>query len=279
MISKYVNRADSQSGYLMSTAFRILTVLLMSLLPFSVGCSKKPRVPSPTVQPDSPSESTSGSMGSAFAPTLDLLIEPETIKAGDSALLTWETEHATHVVIEPAIGPVEPSGRIKFFPETTMTYSVTAEGAGGKLSKSVTVTVAADQTLTSPGVLEEDLADSSIADRFNFHVKPVFFEFDSAELTEEARLTLEGNIHWLRQVENRLVRFVLEGHTDERGSEEYNLALGDRRAQVVKDYLINGGIEASRIEAISLGEEQPIDRGTTEEAYALNRRTHFVLLN
>jgi peptidoglycan-associated lipoprotein len=72
--------------------------------------------------------------------------------------------------------------------------------------------------------------------------------------------------------------FVVEGHCDERGSEEYNLALGDARAEVVAEYLKNNGISKSRITTISMGEERPFDNRKVEAAYALNRRAHFVLL-
>jgi peptidoglycan-associated lipoprotein len=214
-----------------------------------------------------------------LAPILDLRVEPEQIRRGESALLTWRSEHADGVEIDPAIGPVDLSGRIKFFPDETTTYTVSARGAGGSTAKSVTVEVLGSDSGTTGGVLSEDLENTSLDERFNLFVKPVFFAFDSTELTSEARLTLDGNLRWLEQVENRMVRFVLEGHADERGSEEYNLALGDKRAQVVKEYLLSKGLDASRVETVSLGEERPFASGTTEEAYAMNRRTQFLLLN
>jgi peptidoglycan-associated lipoprotein len=209
-------------------------------------------------------------------PELNLRIEPTEIRKGESAMLTWETRNADGVTITPAIGPVDPTGRIKFFPEETTTYQVRAEGPGGEVTRTVTVEVMVTGNFGTPYVVDEDIRGLPLDDRFNSLVKPVFFDFDSAELTAEARQILDSNAAWLLQPENVALRFVLEGHADERGSEEYNLALGDQRAEAVRFYLINSGIEKSRIATVSLGEERPFDTGTTEEAYALNRRTQFV---
>jgi len=191
--------------------------------------------------------------------------------------LTWESNNARSVSIEPAIGEVDLSGRIRFFPDATMTYTVSAVGPGGTATESVTVTVVADPA-GAGAVSEEDIRTDLTESNFESMVKPVFFDFDSASLSDEAMLTLDGNIRWLSQPQNLKIRFVLEGHCDDRGSEEYNLALGDKRATVVLEYLKNHGIDPARMTAISLGEEKPFDSRETDGAYALNRRTQFVLL-
>lgn len=210
------------------------------------------------------------------APDLTLRVEPPVIRPGESALLTWESHNADRVLIEPSIGTVEPSGRIKFFPDSTTTYTVRAEGPGGDVSRNVTVEV---RTGAVPANIDqEDVQALPLKEQFSAMVKPVFFGFDSATLSEEARLTLDANIRWLERPENRALRILLEGHCDERGSEEYNLALGNERASVVRDYLVAGGLDASRISTVSLGEERPFDTRQTEEGFALNRRTQFVLL-
>jgi peptidoglycan-associated lipoprotein len=228
--------------------------------------------PAPTEAPTPPPP-----VVAAPAPQLDLWVEPTAIGAGESALLTWESRDASRVVIEPAIGDVDPAGRIRFFPDTTTTYTVTAEGDGGQVARSVTVEVRGTR-VEGDDISEEDLRGMSPEQQFEAFVRPVFFPFDSSELTEEAKLTIEGNIRWLQRAENRHVRFVVEGHTDERGTEEYNLALGDRRALVVRNYLVDRGVDPGRILTVSLGEERPFDPRQTEEAFALNRRAHFVLL-
>jgi peptidoglycan-associated lipoprotein len=106
-------------------------------------------------------------------------------------------------------------------------------------------------------------------------IRPVFFGYDSAELSAEARQTLEENSRWFRQYQGASI--VIEGHCDERGTEEYNLALGDRRAQAATEYLIQLGIGSNRLESISYGEEQPFDLGHNEAAWAKNRRAQFVV--
>src|SRR5690606_1753492 len=98
----------------------------------------------------------------------------------------------------------------------------------------------------------------------------VFFALDSSELDSEARATLEKQAAWLNQYAN--LNVTIEGHADERGTREYNLALGERRAQAVKNYLISLGISPSRVNTISYGKERPAVLGTGEEAWSRNRR-------
>ncbi|HEY8368890.1 MAG TPA: peptidoglycan-associated lipoprotein Pal [Thermodesulfobacteriota bacterium] len=102
----------------------------------------------------------------------------------------------------------------------------------------------------------------------------VFFAFDESTLSPEARRVLEQNAEYLRR--NPHARIQIEGHADERGSTAYNLALGDRRATAAKQYLVSLGIDPSRISTISFGEEKPFAIGQNEEAWAQNRRGHFV---
>ncbi len=103
----------------------------------------------------------------------------------------------------------------------------------------------------------------------------VYFAFDDSSLSAEARETLLAQAGWLKENRDRTV--VVEGHCDNRGTEEYNLALGSRRAQSVKDFLVNAGVEPSQIVTISYGEEKPAVRGDNEEAWAKNRRAEFRL--
>ncbi|MDX1709167.1 MAG: peptidoglycan-associated lipoprotein Pal [Desulfobacterales bacterium] len=111
--------------------------------------------------------------------------------------------------------------------------------------------------------------------RERFENEDVFFEFDSASLTAEAQDILREKAEWLR--DNPGLRVIIEGHCDERGTNEYNLALGDRRAYSSKAFLTDLGIDESRLTTISYGEEQPLATGSTEEAWAKNRRAHFVI--
>lgn len=103
----------------------------------------------------------------------------------------------------------------------------------------------------------------------------VYFAFDSSELSETARRTLRSNADWLKAQDDAGV--VIEGHCDERGTIEYNLALGERRADSVRDYLSSLGIQRSRMRIITYGEERPVDPGHTEAAWSKNRRAAFVI--
>ena len=106
-------------------------------------------------------------------------------------------------------------------------------------------------------------------------LEDVHFDFDKSDLRPDAREILNKNAEWIRN--NPGVKIQIEGHCDERGTEEYNLALGERRANSVKNYLVSLGIEADRLYTISYGEELPLDPGHNEEAWAKNRRAHFLV--
>ena len=101
-----------------------------------------------------------------------------------------------------------------------------------------------------------------------------YFEFDQARLSERDLRVLAMHAEYLRDFRNRSV--LIEGHCDERGTREYNLALGERRAQAVQQYLSSAGVRSSQIEIVSYGEERPVDTGSTESAYAKNRRAEMV---
>jgi len=104
---------------------------------------------------------------------------------------------------------------------------------------------------------------------------PAFFDFDSYSLREDARGVLDANAKLLR--DNVDTRITVEGHCDERGTSEYNQALGERRAQAARDYLVNAGIDTGRLQIVSYGKERPFNAGHDEAAWAQNRRAHFVV--
>lgn len=108
-----------------------------------------------------------------------------------------------------------------------------------------------------------------------FENEDVYFDFDSSALLPMAQAVLEKKAEWLRNNPGGSV--VIEGHCDERGTSEYNLALGDRRAKSVEAFLVDLGVSASRLITLSYGEERPTDSGRNEEAWAKNRRVHFII--
>lgn len=105
-------------------------------------------------------------------------------------------------------------------------------------------------------------------------LQPVHFGFDQFDLSPAARATLEANMEWMRRHPDTQVQ--IEGHCDERGTLEYNLLLGERRAKAVKAYLVSRGVPADRLDTISYGEERPLESGRTETAFAQNRRAQFL---
>ena len=114
-----------------------------------------------------------------------------------------------------------------------------------------------------------------LAAKNRFSNQNIHFDFDSAQLSSMAKLLIKEKAEWLGS--NSGVAAVIEGHCDERGTTDYNIALGERRAIAVKNYLVNLGISGSRLTTVSFGEEKPLDSGTSEAAYRKNRRAQFVI--
>lgn len=206
------------------------------------------------------------------APTVSIGASPATIERENQTTLRWQSSNATSVVIDNGIGSVEKSGSIVVSPLESTTYTATATGAGGDAKSSTRVTVVPKSVEVAVTSTDLDSLKRAIDEGL---VKPIFFPYDKAQLTDESKTVLEANA----QVIQKFVQanLVIEGHCDERGTEEYNLALGDRRAQVVKDYLVQLGVSGGRLETISLGEERPFVEGSNESAFSQNRRAHFIV--
>lgn len=130
----------------------------------------------------------------------------------------------------------------------------------------VTETAPPPSTDTAPPPSSDEGTSTALQD--------AYFDFDDASLRDDAKNALEGNAKYMER--NSSVAVVVEGHCDERGSVEYNIALGEKRARAAKDFLVSYGVTASRITTISYGKERPFDPGHSEEAWAKNRRAHFV---
>jgi peptidoglycan-associated lipoprotein len=134
-----------------------------------------------------------------------------------------------------------------------------------------------EPTLVPPEPVPEERVTSATLDELNRNspLQPVFFEYDSSEITPAGRAVLEANATVLKS--NPGWNVTIEGHCDERGTAEYNLALGERRAVAARAYLVSLGISADRLRTVSYGEEFPFDPGRDEAAYSRNRRAHFVI--
>ena len=130
-----------------------------------------------------------------------------------------------------------------------------------------------EEPLKGEGLTEEK--ERTRFERDIFENEDILFEFDSAKLSDEAQQILRNKAEWLR--ENPRAQVLIEGHCDERGTNEYNLALGDRRAFSAKSFLVDLGIDESRLTTVSYGEERPLDPRSVEDAWTKNRRAHFVI--
>jgi peptidoglycan-associated lipoprotein len=129
------------------------------------------------------------------------------------------------------------------------------------------------QRLIEEERLREEMKQKAMAAENRFLNEDIHFEFDKYDLLPEAQEILKWKAEWLRQ--NDTYQVIVEGHCDERGTNEYNLGLGDRRANSAKSFLTDLGISPSRLTTISYGEERPLDPGHNESAWAKNRRAHF----
>lgn len=152
----------------------------------------------------------------------------------------------------------------------TLCWVVAAVAVAGCASKS------SESALVDTGAVQQNglSAEAALLEEARRMIKDVFFAFDSSELDETAVSQLRNNAKWL--IENQGVSVMIEGHCDERGTYEYNMALGERRANVTKSFLEKAGVASSRLETVSFGEERPFDPGHDEAAWAKNRRAHFV---
>jgi peptidoglycan-associated lipoprotein len=134
-----------------------------------------------------------------------------------------------------------------------------------------------EPAIVPPEPLRDDAIASASLDDLNKNspLKPVFYEYDSSELTPDGQKALDDNASVMKKYATWTV--TIEGHCDERGTAEYNLALGERRAVTARAYLVSLGISADRLRTVSYGKEFPFDPGQTEEAFSKNRRAHFVI--
>ena len=153
-------------------------------------------------------------------------------------------------------------------PEGPSSTAGTGDGAGWREED---IASAGERDLDSAA--EFTTGEGVLMNRERFINADIFFEFDSSTLSAEAESILRAKAEWMRR--NPSLAIVIEGHCDNRGTTEYNLALGERRAESVKGFLIDLGIAETRIRTISYGEERPLALGDSEEAWAKNRRAHF----
>jgi peptidoglycan-associated lipoprotein len=244
-----------------------LTLMLVAALT-AASCKKPPVAPPPAAANPITSPAPAPP---APAPTITLRATPATVERGNPITLEWEARNAASVTITPEIGNVPLTGNRAITPGSSVTYTATATGPGGTASDVARITV--NVPAAPPATDSSPRPTVSATPLFNDTVQDIAFDYDKADIRDDMIPVLQKNASWLKANPN--VRFTIEGHCDDRGSEEYNLGLGDRRANAVKEYLVAQGVPANRMTTISYGEERPVCRDETESCFERNRRAHF----
>ena len=186
--------------------------------------------------------------------------------------MTWSTENATDVALD--CNKVDPSGSQTVSPTQTTTYHLSAKGASGTQEATAQVSVAAPPAPTPaatpppPSVTDEQL--------FAQMVKDIYFDYDKADLRPDAQQAVAQAAQLIKQ---KGWKVQIEGNCDDRGSTEYNLSLGEHRADSARQALIQNGVGADALKTISYGKEKPQCSDATEDCWQKNRRDHFTLLH
>lgn len=247
--------------------------LALALAVLVVDCGGKKPPPPPPPPP------VTGGGATPTAPTSRPAInsftaEPSSINRGQSSTLGWSISGATDMTIDQGVGAVQSQGTRAVYPNNSTTYTLTVRGPGGSDSRSVTVTVSTPAppppdagrppTLSSIDLLQQQAQDA-------------YFDYDKSDIRSDARDALTKDATLLKQIFQQDPQFsvVIEGHCDERGSAEYNLALGDRRASSARDFLVQLGVPADKLKTISYGKERPQCTEENEACWQRNRRAHL----
>ena len=242
-------------------ALRKMTVLAIALAFGAAGCHKKASAPPPYTAPEVPPTP---------APTANITAEPLAIDLGQSVVLNWRTTNATSVSID-GIGAVNANGTQTVTPSSSTNFHLVARGDGGSAEANVRVTVRVPETPAAP----TGNADMGSDAEFARNVQDIFFDYDSYDVRTDAQSSITASASYLAA--HPAIKVVIGGYCDERGSAEYNLALGENRANAAKTALVNAGIAPSRMRVISYGKEKQFCTEQTESCWQQNRRAQFSL--
>jgi peptidoglycan-associated lipoprotein len=250
--------------------------MALALAMFAAGCKKK--VPAPAPPPPPPPVDRPVPPPAPAAPTVaQFTAEPTSIQRGQTSTLRWEvTGSVTSVSINQGIGTVQSTGSSRVSPSNSTTYTLTATGPGGSATSSATVNVSAPPPPPPPPPPAPPTV--TFPDRIASEVQDAYFDYDKTDIRSDASAVLSKDAAALKSILNDFpnASIVIEGHCDERGSAEYNLGLGDRRASAAKEFLQGLGVSADRLKTISYGKERPQCTEQNETCWQKNRRVHFV---
>jgi peptidoglycan-associated lipoprotein len=252
------------------------TVFAATLLLATAGCKKKvaaappppPVVVTPPPAPPPPKPQ---------APRIDTFTaEPASIERGQSSTLRWSVANATSMSIDEGVGAVQANGTRQVNPGNSTTYTLSASGAGGNATRSVTVTVNAAPPPPPPPPAPPKVTISS-AEILSRDGQEIYFDYDKSDLRADAMRAAMSNAELLKRIfaQDSGFTVLIEGNCDERGSAEYNLGLGDRRATSLKDFYVMQGLPGDRIKTISYGKEKPVCTDANEACYQKNRHDHM----
>ena len=202
------------------------------------------------------------------APAAQITATPAVISAGDQVVLSWRTADATTISID-GIGDVPSSGVRTVTPTSSTSYHLVATGPGGTTDATARVTVNSAPAVMVPS------SSMSLEEEFKSQVQDAFFDYDTYDISGDAQGVLAKDASFL--VSHPNVKVVIGGYCDERGSNEYNLALGQNRADAAKNALVSAGVAANRIRVVSYGKEKPFCSESTEECWQQNRRAGFTM--
>ena len=234
----------------------VAPVVLLAALVFVAGCGTKTKSVS--------REETAPA--AVLAPTAQITATPALVSANDQVQLSWRTTNANTVTID-GIGDVPSSGVKTVTPSESTTYHLVAKGDGGTAEATARVTVNGPPAVVVPN------STMSAEEQFKSNVQDIFFDYDTYDIRGDAQATLSRDASYL--VSHPEIKIVIGGYCDERGSNEYNLALGQNRAEATKAALVTAGVAASRIRTVSYGKEKPFCSESTEDCWQQNRRGGF----
>jgi peptidoglycan-associated lipoprotein len=252
-------------------------VFAATLFLAAAGCKKKvaaapPPPPPPKVEAPPPPPPK------AQPPRIDTFVaEPAAIQRGQSSTLRWTVANATNMTIDQGLGAIQANGTRQVTPGNSTTYTLTASGAGGMDTRSVTVTVNAPPPAPPPAKPAPPKVTISSAEILSREAQDIYFDYDMSDLRADAMRAASANAELLKRIfaQDSGFTVLIEGNCDERGSAEYNLGLGDRRATSLKDFYVQQGLPANRIRTISYGKEKPVCTDANEACYQKNRHDHM----
>jgi peptidoglycan-associated lipoprotein len=253
---------------------RTAMILALALLVVAAGCKKKVPPPPPPLPPPSTVEQPRETGGKPVIASFTA--EPRVIAKGQSSTLRWTITGATDMSIDQGIGAVQSNGSRQVFPSATTTYTLIANGPGGSDTRSVTVEVS---TAPPPPPETTRTPTLSTGELLSRDGRDAYFDYDKSDIRPDAADALRHDADLLKQIfqNDPNVTIIVEGHCDERGSDEYNLALGDRRADAAREYLIQLGVPAGKLSKISYGKQKPQCTEANEDCYQKNRRAHLAV--